>query len=148
MATTMVAWHRITSPGCNESCHPAGTSSSSRARDTSCNSSSRTRWRATSSTSSAKSDENMHVRRLTAVDAQTYWLSAKMPNDLLLMYGFDGTPTDLDVAIEKIRCRADGCGELRLRVRDGHALTYPEWASVDVDARQFTVHHLDDNSWT
>jgi hypothetical protein len=90
----------------------------------------------------------MHVRRLAAVDAQAYWLAAKMPNDLLLVYGFDGTPTDLDVAIEDIRCRADGCGELRLRVRDGTALTYPAWASVDVDAGQFTVHHLDDNSWT
>src|SRR4051812_48899147 len=92
--------------------------------------------------------EYMHVRRLAAVDAQTYWLSVKMPNDLLLVYGFDGTPTDLDVAIEDIRRRADGCGELRLRVRDGTALTYPGWASVDVDAGQFTVHHLDDNSWT
>ncbi len=39
------------------------------------------------------------------------------------------------------------CAELRLRVRDGIPLTYPEWASVDVDAGQFTVHELDDNSW-
>jgi hypothetical protein len=89
----------------------------------------------------------MYARRLAAVDAQTYWLSAKMPNDPLLVYGFDGTPADLDRAVEQIRCRADGCAELRLRVRDGNALTYPAWASVDVDAGQFTIHHLDDNSW-
>jgi hypothetical protein len=89
----------------------------------------------------------MHVRRLTAVDAQTYWLSAKMPNDQLLVYGFDGMPTDLDRAVEQIRCRADGCAELRLRVRDGSASTYPAWASDDVDVGQFTVHHLSDNSW-
>ena len=91
--------------------------------------------------------EDMRVRRLAAVDAQTYWLSAKMPNDQLLVYGFDGVPTDLDQAVEEMRCRADACGELRLRVRDGNALTYPAWASVGVDAGQFAVHHLDDSSW-
>ncbi len=36
----------------------------------------------------------MTVRRLAAVDAQTYWLSAKIPNDTLLLYGFDGVPTN------------------------------------------------------
>ena len=40
------------------------------------------------------------MHRLAAVDAQTYWLSAKMPNDQLLVYGFDGTPTDVDRAVE------------------------------------------------
>jgi len=89
----------------------------------------------------------VHVHRLAAVDAQTYWLSAKMPNDQLLVYGFDGTPTDVGRAVEEIRRRADDCGELRLRVRDGNALTYPAWESVGVDAGQFTVHHLDDSSW-
>jgi hypothetical protein len=89
----------------------------------------------------------MHVHRLAAVDAQTYWLSAKMPNDQLLVYGFDGKPADLDQAVEEIRCRADACAELRLRILDGNALTYPAWASAAVDADQFTVHHLDDNSW-
>ena len=33
-----------------------------------------------------------------------------------------------------------GCGELRLRIRDGNALTYPAWVSGGVDAGQFTVH--------
>ena len=89
----------------------------------------------------------MTVRRLAAVDAQTYWLSAKIPNDPLLLYGFAGVPDDLEQAIEVIRGRADDCAELRLRVRDGNTLTYPAWVSVDVDAGQFTVHELDDNSW-
>ena len=34
----------------------------------------------------------MTVRRLAAVDAQTYWMSAKIPNDQFLLYGFEGGP--------------------------------------------------------
>jgi hypothetical protein len=89
----------------------------------------------------------MTVRRLTAVDAQAYWLSAKIPNDPLLLYGFAGVPRNLEQALGVVRGRAIGCEELRLRVRDGNVFTYPEWVSGDVDAGQFTVHELDDNSW-
>ena len=49
----------------------------------------------------------MTVRRLSAVDAQTYWLSEKIPNDPLLLYGFAGVPTNLEQAIEAIRGRAE-----------------------------------------
>ena len=77
----------------------------------------------------------MAVRRLAAVDAQTYWISAKIPNDQLLLYGFDGLPANLDQAIDVIRGRANECPELRLRVRDGSVLTYPAWVSGEVDAR-------------
>jgi hypothetical protein len=89
----------------------------------------------------------MAVRRLAAVDAQTYWMSAKIPNDQFLLYGFAGVPTNLDHAMGVIRERADGCSELRLRVREGSPLVYPAWVSGDTDADQFTVHELDDNSW-
>jgi hypothetical protein len=89
----------------------------------------------------------MTVRRLAAVDAQTYWLSAKIPNDALLLYGFAGVPTNLGQVIEVVRGRANDCAELRLRVRDGNLLTYPAWVIGDVDAGQFTLHELDDNSW-
>jgi hypothetical protein len=89
----------------------------------------------------------MTVRRLAAVDAQTYWLSSKIPNDPLLLYGFAGFPTNLEQEIELIRGRANDCAELRLRVRDGNVLTYPAWVTGDVDAGRFTVHELDDNSW-
>ena len=56
------------------------------------------------------------MRRLTPVDAQMYWMSAKIPNDQFLLYGFAGVPANLDQAIGAIRARADECPELRLRV--------------------------------
>ncbi len=87
------------------------------------------------------------VRRLAAVDAQTYWMSARIPNDQFLLYGFAGVPPRLEEAIDVVRGRANDCGELRLRVRDGGSLTYPAWVSAEVDDGQFTVHDLDDNSW-
>jgi hypothetical protein len=89
----------------------------------------------------------MAVRRLAAVDAQTYWMSAKIPNDQFLLYGFAGVPTDLDHAMDVIRERADDCSELRLRVREGSPFVYPAWVSGDTEAEQFTVHELDDSSW-
>lgn len=89
----------------------------------------------------------MTVRRLAAVDAQTYWMSAKIPNDAFLLYGFDGVPADLDQAIEVIRGRADACPELRVRIRDGGPLTYPAWVSGPIGADRFSVHELTDNSW-
>jgi hypothetical protein len=87
------------------------------------------------------------MRRLTAVDAQTYWMSAKTPNDQFLLYGFAGVPADLGQAMGDVRARAGECPELRLRVRDGNVLTYPAWASGEVDVAQVVVHELDDNSW-
>ena len=30
----------------------------------------------------------MTVRRLSAVAGQTYWMSAKIPNDTVLLYGY------------------------------------------------------------
>ncbi|MGE2689729.1 WS/DGAT domain-containing protein [Mycolicibacterium pulveris] len=81
----------------------------------------------------------MTARRLAAVDAQTYWMSAKMPNDQFLLYGFAGTPADMHGALQQIRARASGCPELRLRVRD-RVLGYPEWVSGAVTSDQFVVH--------
>ena len=89
----------------------------------------------------------MTVRRLAAVDAQTYWMSTRIPNDQFLLYGFDGVPANLDQAIDAIRARANECAELRRRVRDGGVLTYPEWVSGGVDAAQIAVRELEDNSW-
>ncbi|MDX1886079.1 WS/DGAT domain-containing protein [Mycolicibacterium sp. 120270] len=89
----------------------------------------------------------MTVRRLAAVDAQTYWMSAKIPNDAFLLYGFDGVPAGLDHAVEVVRRRADACPELRVRIRDGGPLTYPTWVDGPIDADRFSVHELDDNSW-
>ena len=36
------------------------------------------------------------VRRLSAVDAQMHWMSAKIPNDQFLLYGFAGEPSELE----------------------------------------------------
>ena len=102
-------------------------------------------WHAISLTSSVRCADS--VRRLAPVDAQTYWMSAKIPNDAFLLYGFAGVPSDLDQAIERIRGRANDCPELRLRVHDGNPLTYPAWVRGNVDSAQFVVHDLTDASW-
>jgi hypothetical protein len=84
----------------------------------------------------------MTVRRLAAVDAQTYWMSAKIPSDQFLLYAFDG-PSDLNRAVAEVCGRAGVCAELGLRVVDGNRLTYPAWVSGDVDDRQFVNHDVD-----
>ena len=89
----------------------------------------------------------MLVRRLSAVDAQMHWMSAKIPNDQFLLYGFAGVPSDLEQAMASIRLRARNCAELRLRVEERSALTYPAWVTGDVEPDQFVVHDLADNSW-
>lgn len=87
----------------------------------------------------------MTVRPLSAVDAQTYWTSAKMPNDQFLLYGFAGTTADVDEAVHRIRERARRCDDLRLRIRDHSLFTYPQWVSGEVAAEQFVMHSAD--SW-
>jgi hypothetical protein len=89
----------------------------------------------------------MAVRRLSAVDAQMHWMSAKIPNDQFLLYGFAGVPSDLEQALATVRARAAGCLELRLRVRDQGLLTYPAWVTGDVEPDQFVVHDLADSCW-
>ncbi|AGB25210.1 hypothetical protein Mycsm_04999 [Mycobacterium sp. JS623] len=87
------------------------------------------------------------VRRLSAVDAQTYWISAKIPNDAFLLYAFAGEVSDLERALDVIRRRAWACPELRLRIEDGNPLRYPAWVTSQVGPDQFVVHDLADNSW-
>ena len=53
---------------------------------------------------------------MAAADAQLYWMSAKVPNDQFLLFGFDGSPDRVDDAVAELRRRAESCGELRLRV--------------------------------
>ncbi|MGE2719119.1 DUF1298 domain-containing protein [Mycolicibacterium celeriflavum] len=79
-------------------------------------------------------------RRLAAVDAQTYWMSAKIPSDQFLLYGFAGVVGDLDAAVARIGDRARGSSELQLRVHEGNPLTYPQWVAADVSPNQFVVH--------
>jgi hypothetical protein len=87
----------------------------------------------------------MSARRLSAVDAQTYWMSAKIPNDQFLLYGFAGVVPDLVGALQEIRDRARSCLELRLRVHDHGGLSYPQWVPGDVTTDRFVMHAED--SW-
>jgi hypothetical protein len=89
----------------------------------------------------------MIVRRLWAVDAQMHWMSAKIPNDQFLLYGFVGVPSDLEQALASVRVRARCCLELRLRVEEHSPLTYPAWVAGDVRPDQFVIHELADDSW-
>jgi hypothetical protein len=85
--------------------------------------------------------------RMTAIDAQFYWMSAKIPSDEFLVYAFDGLPTDFEHAVDEVRSRAQNCRALTVRVEDGSPLTYPCWVPTTVEADRIVRHHLDDDSW-
>jgi hypothetical protein len=89
----------------------------------------------------------MTARRMAAVDAQFYWLSAKIPNDEFLLYAFAGEPGHLDRAIEEVRARAHACPDLTIRVDDGCALTYPRWVPTATEPAQVVRHELADDTW-
>jgi hypothetical protein len=85
--------------------------------------------------------------RMTAVDAQFYWMSAKVPSDQFLLYAFAGEPTDFEKAVDEIHGRAQACAALTVRVDDGSPLTYPSWVPTTVEPERITRHRLDDQSW-
>jgi len=87
------------------------------------------------------------VRRLSAVDAQMHWMSAKIPNDQFLLYGFAGVASDLERTLATVRARASGYPEFRLRVRDRGLLTYPSWIAGEVGTDQVVPHEPTDRSW-
>lgn len=76
-----------------------------------------------------------------------HWMSAKIPNDQFLLYGFAGVASDLEQVLERIRGRAHNCPELRLRVDERNGLSYPAWVTGDIEPDQFVVHDLNDSSW-
>lgn len=81
----------------------------------------------------------MSSERVTAADAQFLWLSAKVPNDQLLVYVFDGKP-DIPTALAQARRNAEVCADLRLRIREDAPWRYPRWESGDIGDEQFVVH--------
>jgi WS/DGAT C-terminal domain len=89
----------------------------------------------------------MAAHRMAAVDAEFYWMSAKVPNDDFQLYAFDGLPTNLDAAIDEVRRRARACPDLTMRVHDGSPLTYPQWVPAPVGPEQVVCHDLVDRSW-
>lgn len=90
----------------------------------------------------------MAANRLTAADAQMFWMSARMPNDTFLLYGFDGVPADLDAAILELISNAHTSPDLTRRVDDSARWQYPSWVPLQVGAAQFVIHQPADTSWT
>jgi hypothetical protein len=84
---------------------------------------------------------------MAAVDAQFYWMSAKIPNDEFLLYAFGGEPADVDGAVAQVLRRARGCGELGLVVREGNPLTYPQRARAPIESDRVVRHELADDGW-
>lgn len=85
--------------------------------------------------------------RLTAVDAQFYWMAAKVASDQFLLYGFAGEPVDLQCAIDEVLRRARGCPDLTIRVDDAAGCGYPRWVPGVVGPDRVLVHQLSDGSW-
>jgi hypothetical protein len=85
--------------------------------------------------------------RMTAIDAQFYWMSAKIPSDEFMLYAFDGLPTDFECAADEVCARASDCRALTVRVEDGSPLTYPRWVPTTVEPDRIVHHDLDDDSW-
>jgi hypothetical protein len=85
--------------------------------------------------------------RMTAVDAQFYWMSAKVPSDDFQLYAFDGEATNFDQAVDDVRNRAQACPALMVRVDDGSPLTYPTWVPTALEPERVIRHQLDDDSW-
>ncbi|MDT5178103.1 MAG: hypothetical protein QOJ95_2301 [Mycobacterium sp.] len=90
----------------------------------------------------------MTTGRLTPIDAQTFWLADKIPNDTFLLFAFAGVPTDVDRTLDDLVARARGCPDLSLRVDDRRRWSYPTWVRRDVDRSQFLVHDLEDRTWS
>lgn len=84
---------------------------------------------------------------MAAVDAQFYWMSAKVPSDEFLVYAFDGEPADLGRAVEQVRDRAAACPALCERVHEGSSLTYPRWVPSAVTPEQVVCQDPVDGSW-
>ncbi len=87
------------------------------------------------------------TRPMAAVDAQMFWMSAKVPNDQFLLYAFDGSPPRLEAAVEELHRRAAASEDLQFQVRDDIAWRYPSWVRGGVDLEQFTVREVDGSDW-
>lgn len=88
---------------------------------------------------------------MAAVDAQFYWMSAKIPSDEFLLYAFGGEPAletgGVERAIDEACRRARACPDLSMRVEEGCELTYPRWVPTYVGPDWVRRHCLPDDSW-
>ncbi|MDR3663396.1 MAG: DUF1298 domain-containing protein, partial [Mycobacterium sp.] len=88
------------------------------------------------------------MTRLAAVDAQTYWMSTKIPNDQFVLYGFGGVPGDLEGALASVRRNASDCPELLVRIDDSDRRRYPAWVQGEVGEGSYFRHELEDGTWS
>ncbi len=84
---------------------------------------------------------------MAAVDAQFYWMSAKIPSDEFLLYAFDGEPADCARAVERVLGRARACPDLAMRVAERGRLAYPRWVPAAVGPEWVVRHQLADPGW-
>ncbi len=85
---------------------------------------------------------------MTPTDAQTFWISEKIPNDQLLLYCFDGQSQHMDELRRSVVERASLIPDLNVRIRESPwHLDYPVWEPMPVDASLVRVHELPENSW-
>lgn len=87
------------------------------------------------------------MRAMAAVDAQLFWLAAKVPNDQFLLYAFEGSPDDVEAAVAEVRRRAESCPELTLRPVDDSRWRYPRWETRPLTDDQFTVRDGAGQDW-
>ena len=85
---------------------------------------------------------------MAAADAQSFWMSAKIPNDMFQVCGFDGVPADLDEALAAIRQNVASCPELLVRIDDSDSWRYPSWVRCDFGEESVVVHELEDPTWS
>jgi len=84
---------------------------------------------------------------MAAIDAQSYWMSAKIPSDQFLLYAFHGEPADFARATEQVCRRARACPELTMRVRERGPLTYPQWVPAAVGPERVVHRELASHDW-
>lgn len=84
---------------------------------------------------------------MAAVDAQFYWMSAKIPSDEFLLYAFDGEPVDYADTLAQLCRRANAEPALTMRVRDRGPMRYPQWVPTNVTPEQVVRHDLAEDSW-
>ncbi|HEX5252525.1 MAG TPA: WS/DGAT domain-containing protein [Mycobacterium sp.] len=84
---------------------------------------------------------------MAAVDAQFYWMSAKIPSDEFLLYAFDGVPADYAHTVVQLCRRANAEPALTMRVLDRGPLRYPQWVPMGVTPEQVVRHERAEHSW-
>ncbi|MFL0180764.1 MULTISPECIES: DUF1298 domain-containing protein [unclassified Mycobacterium] len=89
----------------------------------------------------------MRGRPMTAIDAQFYWMSAKIPSDQFLLYAFAGVPADLDDAIADVLDRSRTIPDLAIRVADAGALRYPRWVPLTELSEDLAATRAPGDNW-